>query len=291
MTTTMHMELLYSKPGTLPPGLGVDQDYLREVVRKLSFPRVYGTPANAQAEQIVVEEFRRVLGSCLVVGKARNVCAGDVAQARILIGAHYDSVPDTPGADDNASAVAVMLAVARSIGSRSDVMYVAFNGEECHLAGSLEFVDSMASQMKRLEQVHILEMVGYRDRRPNSQKNPVPLVECPTTGDFLGIVANRTGLVASIITQAGRIIVPLVGLAIPEAIPLDAIRQMSPHLLRSDHAGFWQKGMPAAMWTDTAEFRNPHYHEPTDTPDTLDFEFMAEVGRLLVHVVREASLP
>jgi hypothetical protein len=158
--TTMQMELLYSKPGTLPPSPGVDQEYLREVVSKLSFPMVYGTPANAEAEKVVAEEFRGVFGKCLVLGKARNVCAGDVAQARILIGAHYDSVTETPGADDNASAVAVMLAVARSIGPRRDVMYVAFNGEECNLAGSLEFVDSMASEMKRLEQVHILEMVG-----------------------------------------------------------------------------------------------------------------------------------
>jgi Zn-dependent M28 family amino/carboxypeptidase len=281
------MKLLYSKPGTQPSPPGVDQDYLREVVNKLAFPRAYGTPANAQAEKMVAEEFRSVFGSCLVVGKARNICAGDVGQARILIGAHYDSVPDTPGADDNASAVAVMLAVARSIGPHAGAMFVAFNGEECGLAGSLEFVDSMAGEIKRLQQVHVLEMVGYRDRRPHSQQNPIPLLQSPTTGDFLGIVANRAGLVAQTLDLAGSIDVPVVGLAIPEGIPLDAIRQMSPHLLRSDHAGFWERGIPAAMWTDTAEFRNPHYHQPTDTPGTLDYEFMAEVGKLLANVIRQ----
>jgi len=286
----MQMQLLYSKPGTLPSGPGVDKDFLREVVNKLSFPRVYGTPANAKAEKVVAEVFRNVFGSCLVVGKARNIFAGTLAQARILIGAHYDSVPDTPGADDNASAIAVMLAAARSIGYRSDVMYVAFNGEECGLAGSLEFVDSMASEMKRLEQVHVLEMVGYRDRRPHSQKNPIPIIQAPTTGDFLGIVANHAWLVSHTLEQAGSIDVPVIGLAIPEGISLATIRQMSPHLLRSDHAGFWEKGIPAAMWTDTAEFRNPHYHQPTDTPDTLDYEFMADVGKLLANVVRQSSL-
>ena len=69
-----------------------------------------------------------------------------------MIGAHFDSVPNTPGADDNAGAVAVMLAVAKTLGLRRDVMYVAFNAEECDLAGSLEFVKEMAGEMKRLEE-------------------------------------------------------------------------------------------------------------------------------------------
>jgi Zn-dependent M28 family amino/carboxypeptidase len=279
------MQLQHSQPGTLPSTVRLDQNYLREIVKKLSFPRVFGTPENGKAEQLVADELRQILGLSFVVGKTRNVCSGELEQARILIGAHYDSVPNTPGADDNASAVAVMLAVARIVGSRSDVAYVAFNGEECGLAGSHEFVEKMAGDMKRSEQVHVLEMVGYRDRRPHSQRNPLPLVQSPTTGDFLGIVANQDGLVEQIVRQAGCIDVPVVGLAIPEGMPLSAIQQWSPHLLRSDHACFWEKNIPAVMWTDTSEFRNPHYHQPTDTPDTLDYEFMAEVGKLLASVV------
>ena len=280
------MQLQYSQPGTMPTVLRLDQDYLREIAGKLSFPRAFGAPENDKAEKLVAEELRSILGTSFVVGKTRNVCSGDLEQARILIGAHYDSVPNTPGADDNASAVAVMLAVARCLGPRSDVAYVALNGEECGLAGSQEFVDKMAHRMKRLEQVHVLEMVGYRDRRPQSQRNPLPIVQPPTTGDFLGIVANHSRLVEQIIRHAGCIAVLVVGLAIPEAMPLTAIKQWSPHLLRSDHACFWEKYIPAVMWTDTSEFRNPHYHQPTDTPDTLDYEFMAEVGKLLASVVR-----
>ena len=139
--------------------------------------------------------------------------------------------------------------------------------------------------MKLLEQVHVLEMVGYRDRRPNSQKNPLPMIQAPTTGDFLAVVANKGSLVDQIIEAAGSITVPVVGLALPPGLPLNAIQQISPHLLRSDHAPFWEKDIPAVMWTDTSEFRNPNYHQPTDTPDTLDYEFMAEVGKLLVAVV------
>ena len=280
------MQLHHSQPGTRPSTVCLGQDYLRDVVARLSFPRVFGTPANARAEGIVAEELRRVLGSSSVVGKTRNVCSGNLEHARVLIGAHYDSVPDTPGADDNASAVAVMLAVARCVGCRDDVAYVAFNGEECGLAGSREFVAIMAGAMRRLERVHVLEMVGYRERRPNSQRNPLPIAAMPTTGDFLGIVANHDGLIEQVIHQAGCIAVPVVGLALPEGMPLAAIKQYSPHLLRSDHACFWENNIAAAMWTDTSEFRNPHYHQPTDTPETLDYEFMAEVGKLLVNVVR-----
>jgi hypothetical protein len=61
--------------------------------------------------------------------------------------------------------------------------------------------------------------------------------------------------------------------------------QKTPHVFRSDHAPFWAEGIPALMETDTAEFRNPNYHKPTDTPDTLDYRFMTEVARLLSHVV------
>ena len=101
------MQLHHSQPGTLPSTVRLDQDYLREFVNKLSFPRVFSTPENGKAEELVAEELRTILGSSFVVGKTRNVCSGKLEQARILIGAHYDSVPNTPGADDNASAVAV----------------------------------------------------------------------------------------------------------------------------------------------------------------------------------------
>ena len=66
---------------------------------------------------------------------------------------------------------------------------------------------------------------------------------------------------------------------------VEMIGRISHHLLRSDHAPFWREGIPALMWTDTAEFRDPHYHLPTDTPETLDYEFLARVTRLLVHAV------
>ena len=281
----MVLQLQYSKPATRPSTISVDQPYLIEIVQRLSFPRVFGTTENARAEELVAEEFRKRLGSCSRVGRTRNVCFGSPAEARILIGAHFDSVPDTPGADDNASAVAVMLAAAKALGPRRDVMYVAFNAEEFNLAGSREFVEELADEFEVLEQVHILEMIGFRNRSPNSQTNPLPMIQTPTTADFLAVVANRDTLIQQIIDVAASISVPVVGLAIPGELPLDAIEELSPHLLRSDHAPFWEQNLPAALWTDTSEFRNPHYHLPTDTPETLDYEYMAEAAKLLVTVV------
>ncbi len=279
------MQLAHSKPGSLPAIPSLDQPYLRDLVARLSFPRPDGTAENVRAADIIAAEFEQVFGSCERGGEARNVSVGKPDRARFVVGAHYDSTPKTPGADDNASAVAVMLAVARHLGPREDILYVAFNGEESGFTGSSEFVRQFAGRLNRLEQAHILEMVGFRDRRPGSQRNPVPLFQVPDTGDFLGVVANDTALIHSLIHRAGSITVPVVGLAIPPEFPLAMVKQVSPHLLRSDHSCFWEEGLPAAMWTDTAEFRNPHYHQPTDTPDTLDYEFMDEVAKLLALVL------
>jgi Zn-dependent M28 family amino/carboxypeptidase len=274
-----------SKPGSVSSDLRIDPDYLRGIVQRLAFPRPVGSPENVTARNIIVEEFRQ-FHTPTVIGETKNVCAGDPATAKILVGAHYDSVPGTPGADDNAGAVAVMLAVARAVGRHPDILYAAFNSEEVGLAGSREFVESLGES--NLEAVYILEMVGYRDRRPNSQKNPLPSMSgVPTTGDFLGVVTNNDILLDNILSGAGSCNVPFVGLAVPDSAEnITAIASYSPHLLRSDHAPFWEQGIPAAMLTDTAEFRNPNYHGTTDTPDTLDYEFMAEIAKAVAYLIR-----
>jgi hypothetical protein len=269
----------------------ISQEDLRETVRRVAVPRVYGTPENEAVRKLIVDLFADALGgrSSITVDDAGNVVAGDPQRARFLIGAHYDAVPGTPGADDNASAVAVLLAAARAVGSHESICYVAFNGEECGFVGSKFFVNNL--DYHRLEQVHILEMVGFTDKARFSQKNPIPMVECPDVGDFLGLVGTHRSqhVLDHVITRAGHSIIPVYGLYLPE-VPLGQIRMLAPHVLRSDHDPFWRKNIPALMWTDTAEFRNPNYHQPTDTPDTLDYEFMIEVARLLIHSVFRGCL-
>ena len=218
------------------------------------------------------------------VDAAGNVVVGDPRRAKILIGAHYDSIPGTPGADDNASGVSALIAAAHAIGPHEDVCYVAFDGEECGFVGSRALVAGLGQH--RPEQVHVLEMVGYASREPGSQRNPVPVIQVPTVGDFLGLVGTFSSrrLLDHVLATADCHAVPVQGLFLPD-VPLEMIGRISHHLLRSDHAPFWEEGIPALMWTDTAEFRNPHYHSHTDTPETLDYEFLAGVTRLLVHAV------
>jgi Zn-dependent M28 family amino/carboxypeptidase len=209
---------------------------------------------------------------------------GDPRRAKILIGAHYDSIPGTPGADDNASGVAALIATARVIGPQEGICYVAFDGEECGFVGSRALVAGLGRN--RLEQVHVLEMIGYVSKEPGSQSNPVPVIQAPTVGDFLGLVGTYGSrqLLNRVLATADGHAVPVQGLFLPD-VPLEMIERISHNLLRSDHAPFWRAGLSALMWTDTAEFRNPHYHWRTDTPETLDYEFLTGVTRLLVHAV------
>jgi hypothetical protein len=136
-----------------------------------------------------------------------------------------------------------------------------------------------------IREAHVLEMVGYRDRTPGSQRTPSGLpIQIPNTGDFLGLVANESSHPAldATLVQARTYVpdLPVYGLKLPRG----ADRAIA-DVLRSDHAPFWSAGIPALMWTDTAEYRNPHYHRPTDLPETLDYAFLLAVTRALVATV------
>jgi Zn-dependent M28 family amino/carboxypeptidase len=207
----------------------------------------------------------------------------------ILVGAHYDSVPGTPGADDNASAVAALLACARALAEHapeSPVCFVSFNREEDGLLGSADFVKTVAAEGKiPVREAHVLEMVGYCDHRPGSQAIPPGLpIQMPDRGDFLGILANKDSTaMAATVLQAARTYwpdFPVLSLKV-----YAGVEKLLPVLQRSDHAPFWGAGISAIMWTDTAEFRNKHYHQPTDTPDTLDYDFLRRVSQILIATI------
>jgi Zn-dependent M28 family amino/carboxypeptidase len=265
----------------------VSSDDLRSLVEALSVPRVYGTAENKAVRRLIIDRLATsgFAQPSIVEDEEGNVIVGDPWRARVLVGAHYDAVPGTPGADDNASAVAVLLSAARAVGPHAEVCFVTFNGEECDLAGSRAFVGRLGRN--RLEQVHVLEMVGYTSHAPGSQRNPIPPTRVPTVGDFLGLVGTHRSRRAldRVLALAGSSAVPVQGLY-PPPVPSGVIRRLAPHVLRSDQAPFWEAGIPALMWTDTAEFRNPNYHRSTDLPETLDYEFMAGVTRLLIHVIQ-----
>jgi Zn-dependent M28 family amino/carboxypeptidase len=268
---------------------GVSPEKLYAFVDMLAFPRHYDAErkANIRARDLLLKLLQNVGYAPILQGSYDNIVVSSSAAEEgphLLLGAHYDSVPGTPGADDNGSAVAVCLECARLIKEHGigRTMIVLFNREEDGLLGSSEFVTHLAGQSAwAVEEAHIFEMVGYCDRTPGSQRMPpgLPGVAAPKVGDFLALLANRhsNAIAESLLTLAASYVPQSSVLALKIYL---GIEKYFGHLHRSDHAPFWQAGIPSIMWTDTSEFRNPHYHRASDTPETLDYEFMSQVAKL-----------
>jgi hypothetical protein len=300
------MRIVYSKDSAPVPAdsavtkiLGdVSSENLRAFVKMFAFPRnfIAESEANRRARDLLLTLARAFGYRPTLQGDHDNIVLTSPGPANapfVLLGAHYDSVPGTPGADDNGSAVAVCLECARLVARHNigAVMIVFFNREEDGLLGSREFVASLAKRAaRRVSEANVYEMVGYRSRAPGSQQLPrgLPIPLTPDAGDFLALLANRGSNVISdnLLGLAARYVpqFPVIALQVHFGI-----ERAFADLIRSDHAPFWRAGIPAIMWTDTSEFRNPHYHRESDTPDTLDYDFMAEVTRLaLARAVSQA---
>lgn len=210
----------------------------------------------------------------------------------IVVGAHYDSVPSTPGADDNASGVAGMLELARLLAGRPlgrTIRLVAFVNEEPPFfysdeMGSLVYARRSAGRREKITAMLALEMIGYYSDAPGSQHYPFPFSLCyPSRGNFIGFVGNvaSRALVRQVTGSFRRhAAFPAEGVAAPGKIV---------GIGWSDHWAFWQAGYPALMVTDTAMFRNARYHGPQDTPETLDYDRMARVVAGLERVVEELA--
>jgi hypothetical protein len=208
----------------------------------------------------------------------------------VVIGAHYDSTFGTPGADDNASAVAALLALAQIFAwSRPDrtLRFVAFANEEYFqqdIMGSLLYARACRAQGENIVAMVSLEMLGYYTDAPRSQSYPPPLSWFyPSTGDFVAFVGNlgSSGLVRRCLrTFRAQAAFPSEGAAMPGFVP---------GVSWSDHWSFWKAGYDAIMVTDTAFFRNHSYHQDSDRPETLDYERMARVVDGLRFVVADLA--
>jgi Zn-dependent M28 family amino/carboxypeptidase len=211
----------------------------------------------------------------------------DATGETLLIGAHYDAVQQSPGADDNATAVAAVLEIARLFADYAGVktlQLVFFDQEEAGLVGSFNFVrDKVAPD--RFQGAIILEMLGYACQTAGCQQYPsmLPITPPTTQGNFLAVIGDQghMSLIDSFV-HAGQPALPQV-----LTLPVPLLGPLTPHLLRSDHAPFWQQGLGAVMVTDTANFRNPHYHQQSDTPDTIDPEFFVGSTQLVVNAVSQ----
>jgi hypothetical protein len=282
------------RPGTtdasIQDALGaVSTTRLHAFVDMLAFPRhfVAERKANVRARDLLLQSLRTIGYTPLLQGAYDNIVvtsSGPEEGPYLLLGAHYDSVPGTPGADDNASAVAVCLECARLLKEHDigSTMIVFFNREEDGLLGSTEFVAHLAAQAAWVvHEAHVFEMVGFCNRAAGSQRMPpgLPSVAAPSVGDFLALIANRrsNAIAESLLQLAASYLPQSSVLALKIYLGLE---RFFGDLHRSDHAPFWKADIPSLMWTDTSEFRNPHYHLPSDTPATLDYDFVAQVAKL-----------
>jgi Zn-dependent M28 family amino/carboxypeptidase len=212
----------------------------------------------------------------------------------VVIGAHYDSVAGSPGANDNATGVAAMLEIARLLTSKHparSVRFVAFVNEESPFfftrdMGSRRYASRARAQGENIVAMLSLETIGYYDDKKGSQRYPfVFRFFYPDVGNFIGFVGNlasRALVQQCIASFRSHTPFPSEGIAAPWWIP---------GVSWSDHSSFWREGYPAIMVTDTAPFRYPHYHAETDTPEQIDFARLARVvaglARLTLDVAGE----
>lgn len=211
----------------------------------------------------------------------------------LVVGAHYDSVSGSPGANDNASGVAGLLALARRFAGKpcgQTLRFVAFVNEEppyfqTEEMGSLVYAKRCKARGDPITAMISLETIGYFSDAPRSQVYPSPGLGLfyPTTGNFIGFVGNLPS--RALVRRAVGLFreqekIPAEGAALPSFVP---------GVGWSDQWSFWQCGYPAIMVTDTAPFRYPHYHSSTDTPDKLDYDRFALVVSGIEGVITELA--
>jgi Zn-dependent M28 family amino/carboxypeptidase len=211
-------------------------------------------------------------------------------EGTVVIGAHYDTVPGTPGADDNASAVAGLLELARlhrEAPNKKTFLFVAFANEEPPCfgfpnMGSMVYARHLKERKASVEVMVSLEMIGFfRPERIQSYPLPGMSLFYPKTADFIGVVGNFRSLKYVSLFKKG----------IRKHSAIDARSLTAPEFFGginlSDNYSFWRHGYRAIMVTDTSFFRNRNYHQETDTIDTLDFDKMAEVVKGVHYTFRE----
>ena len=270
---------------------------LKEHVKNIHFDRnpYHGYPKLEQAAQYIEKEF---LKTGLDVkedhfeweGKSyKNIVAekrGITSPLRVLIiGAHYDTVPGSPGADDNASAVALLLEVARNIQAvplGSTVRLIAFSLEEYDYGGSAHYVEGLKKGGEEILGMISVEMVGFTAPRQDYPPYLNPK-HYPNVGDFIAIIGNeRSKKLLEKVCQSFKTNSPQLPL---EFLIVPGNGEGMEEARLSDHSPFWDQGVSALMVTDTGFLRNPNYHLSSDRIETLDFEFMQKVAIGVYHSV------
>lgn len=299
----------HSHTGPLPP-LTADEarlsDRLREHVTvladKIGERNTLRYRALQQTAAYITDRFRELgltvheepyrVGDKEVVNLAAEVKGTQHPDEVVVIGAHYDTVPGSPGANDNGSGVAALLELARLFADKKPdrtVRFITFVNEEppyfqTDEMGSRVYARRAKGRGEKIVAMLSLETIGCYSDAPKSQHYPPPFNRFyPETGNFIGFVSDlgsRAMLHRTIATFRATTQFPSEGLAAPGWIQ---------GIGWSDHWSFWQEGYPAVMVTDTAPFRYHFYHEADDTPEKLDYARMARVVAGIERVVADLS--
>ncbi|MDG4789364.1 M20/M25/M40 family metallo-hydrolase [Micromonospora sp. WMMD1102] len=296
---------------------GVQEGRLRRHVERLDAPRGrhHAAPEMCRAESYVAGELERAGwrvrrqeftgpgGSASGVNLLADPPAEDPVDPRrptVLVGAHLDTAPGSPGADDNASGVACLLELARILpefGLARPVRLAVFDQEETGLHGSRALAGELGT-LGRPAAVVVFECIGFYSALPGSQVLPSGagllypgqrrrIRQRGWRGDWTlvayrqsaGRLARLFGECLTHLAGPGAALLARDALDLRLAGPL--LRRYVPateHFARSDHQPFWDVGVPAIQVTDTADFRNPHYHQPGDTPETLDYHRIGDIA-------------
>ncbi len=285
-------------PGAVRAALSaaVELDRLRDHVAALEGQRFTGTE-RAVARAYLSSQLTS-FGYSPSVDAAGNVIATRPGSVRpndvFLVGAHFDTVQGTPGADDNASGVAGLLELARILAQHefeATVTFVGFDLEEFGWVGSEAFAAGFQGSGQNLVGMVSLEMIGFTGPLqfiPQSDPACIQFSGSPTVGDFIALITNAPTPVQAFVAAAAA---DAPGLAVETGEIFDGTGQCFSAARRSDHVPFWDRGYEASIVTDTANFRTPHYHLATDTLATLDLPFMTSTVRALASYVGGQIVP
>ena len=267
-----HLQALIGErhPVTSPARLRQAEEYLADSFAQL------GLLVSAHPFEALGGVYRNVVASLLPTHGARTRGNG-APPVPLILAAHYDTFAGSPGADDNASSLAVLLETARRLCGMDrsrEVLCIGFCLEEEDLLGSRAYAAELKAAGREITGAVVLECVGFACGQDGSQTVPpgVPIA-VPTVGNFLAIVGNEaSATLTRSVAHSAEAHVPVVSLVIP------GNGERLPDTRRSDHAAFWDHDFPAVMLTDTANFRNPNYHRPGDTLETLNLAFLEDVA-------------
>jgi Zn-dependent M28 family amino/carboxypeptidase len=277
-----HVEALASEIGERhvwrPKALIAARDYVREQWTEL------GCAVQAQSYRVQGVEVENL---------EVEIAGGSRGEEIFIVGAHYDSVPSCPAANDNGSGVAAIIEMARMMRNSTPaatVRFVGFVNEEPpffqgEAMGSVVYAKRCRERGEKIAGMISMETIGYYSDEPNSQQYPLPGVKLiySSVGNFIGFVSDlssRSFLKRFSSAFRAYSDFPVESAALPAAIT---------GVGWSDHWSFWQEGYPAVMVTDTAPFRYEHYHRPTDTAEKLDYVRMAKVVEGVTKAVEELA--